>query len=141
LPSLAGRLSGSALTAILVLIGCYNLGCLRLTYFKEWQYDADMKAVYGVLASYNHTYGVTKVSTNWRYVAALNCYRAISGHETIETIPGAPSTVNEYPPGYQAYVVFYPVDADFVNREGLKVIYHDEFSGTAVAVRPEVAVQ
>src|ERR1035441_10656780 len=58
--------------ALLLLIGCYNIGCLRLTYFNEWKYDADMKNVYSVLAYYNHTYGVTKIQTNWRYVAVLN---------------------------------------------------------------------
>jgi hypothetical protein len=138
LPSLAGRLSGSALTAMLVLIGCYNIGCLRLTYFHEWKYDADMKNVYGVLASYNHTYNVANVSANWRYGQVLNCYRLISGHETIEKIPDAPLVADEYPAGYQAYVVYYPADRDFVRRENLQVVYGDEFSGAAVAIRPEM---
>ena len=104
LRTIAGRLSGYALTAILLLIAVYNLGCLRLTYFNEWKYDADMKNVYRVLAFYNHRYGVTRVSVNWRYVAALNCYRVMSGQETLEQIPGAPSELGSYPPGYQAYV-------------------------------------
>jgi len=138
LSSPAGRLSGSALTAILVLIACYNIGCLRLTYFNEWKYDADMKNVYAVLASYNHTYSIGKVSTNWRYVSVLNCYRLISGQETIEKIPYAPSVAGEYPAGYQAYVVYYPVDQDFVKLQSLQVVYHDEFSGAAVAIRPEI---
>jgi hypothetical protein len=133
-----GRGSGRALTAILALIACYNIGCLRLNYFNEWQYDADVKNVYRVLAYYNHTYGVTKVSTNWRYVAAINCYREMSGRETIEEIPGAPTVVNYYPPGYQAYVFFYPADEDFVKKEGLKIVYHDKFTDASVAIRPEV---
>jgi hypothetical protein len=138
LDSFIARASGKALTAILFLIAVYNLGCLRLTYFNEWKYDADMKNVYNVLAYYNHTYGVTKVQTNWRYVAALNCYRVLSGKETIEEFPGAPSVVNVYPPGYQAYVFFYPVDEDFYKREGLKLVYHDRFSDVAIGIRPEV---
>jgi hypothetical protein len=138
LPSAGGRASGQALTAILVLIACYNIGCLRLTYFNEWKYDAAMKDVYSVLSYYNHTYGLTKVSTNWRYVAAINCYRTMSGHETIEPIPGAPTVVNYYPPGYQAYVFYYSWDADFYKREGLTLVYRDRFSDAAVAVRPEV---
>lgn len=136
LPSTVGRISGKALGAILMLIACYNLGCLRLTYFNEWAYDADMKNVYSVLSYYNHTYGITKVSTNWRYVAALNCYRSMSGHETIEEIPGAPTVVNYYPPGYQAYVFFYPWDEEFYKREGLKLVYRDGFTEAAVAIRP-----
>jgi hypothetical protein len=133
-----GRISGKALTAILVLIACYNVGCLRLTYFNEWKYDAAMKDVYAVLSYYNHNYGVSKISTNWRYVGALNCYRAMSGHETIEEIPGAPTVVNEYPPGYQAYVLYYHSDVDFYKREGLKLVYHDAFTDAAIGIRPEV---
>jgi hypothetical protein len=126
------------LTAILTLIACYNIGCLRLSYFNEWRYDADMKNVYAVLARYNHTYGMTKVITNWRYVAALNCYRLMSGQETLEEFPGAPGRVNYYPPGFQAYVVYYPVDEDFFKREGLKLVYHDNFTDATVVIRPEV---
>ena len=36
----------------------------------------------------------------------------MSAGDTIDEIPGAPSVVDEYPAGYQAYVVFYPSDAD-----------------------------
>jgi hypothetical protein len=138
LPSAMGRFSGKALTAILTLIACYNIGCLRLSYFNEWKYDADMKNVYAVLSYYNHSYGMTKVSVNWRYEGALNCYRALSGRETIEHIPGAPSVVNYYPPGFQAYVFYYPWDEGFYKREGLKLVYHDKFTEAAVAIRPEV---
>jgi hypothetical protein len=138
LPTRMGRISAQALTAILALIACYNVACLRLTYFNEWKYDAGTKNVYGVLAYYNHTYGVSKVSANWRYVAALNCYRVMSGHETIEPIPVAPTVADAYPLGYQAYVFYYGVDEDFYKREGLQLVYRDAFTGAAVAVRPEV---
>ena len=137
-PSKIARISGIALTAFLFLIACYNISCLRLTYFNEWQYDADMKNVYTVLAHYNRTHGLSRVSTNWRYVGAINCYRALSGGDTIDEIPSAPSVVNQYPAAYQAYVVFYPSDADFCQRESLQLIYHDDFTGVAIAVRPEV---
>jgi hypothetical protein len=139
--SFVGRVSGKALTAILALIACYNIGCLRLTYFDEWKFDADMKNVYAVLANYNHTYGMTKVQTNWRYGGALNCYRVLSGKETIEEFPVSPTVVNYYPPGYQAYVFFYPADEDFYKREGLKLVYHDWFTGAAIGIRPEVERQ
>jgi uncharacterized membrane protein len=138
LSSAIGRASGMALTGILAAVACYNIGCLRLTYFNEWKYDADMKNVYGVLSYYNHKYGLTKVSTNWRYVAPINCYRTMSGQETIEPVPGAPSVVNFYPPEYQAYVFYYPWDEEFYKREGLKLVYHNTFTGAAVAIRPEV---
>jgi hypothetical protein len=138
LESFLGRMSGKALVAILVLIAVYNLGCLRLTYFNEWKYNADMKDVYAVLAFYNHRYGMTKVSTNWRYVGTLNCYREISGKETLDPMPGAPTEVNYYPPGYQAYVFYYAADEDFYKREGLKLVYHNPFTEASIGIRPEV---
>jgi hypothetical protein len=141
LDSFQGRITARAMTGVLVLIACYSIGCLRLTYFREWKYDADMKKVYSVLAYYNRTYGLKNVSVNWRYVASINAYRELSGHETLHEIGGAPTEINEYPAGYQAYVVFYPWDWGFVKREGLKVVYHDAFTGNAVAIRPELESQ
>ena len=138
--SLAGRASGSAMTVMLALIACYSIGCLRLTYFKEWKWDADMKNVYSVLAYYNRAYGVTDVSTNWRYVAALNCYRELSGRETLHPIGGAPTEVAGYADGFPVYVVYYPDDEVFFKREKLKVVYHDGFTDAAVAIRPEVEI-
>ena len=138
LTSRVGRISGNALSVVLVLIACYNIGCLRLTYFNEWQYDADVKNVYATLAYYNRTFGITRISSNWRYVAALNCYRSLAGPQTIEPIPGAPSEVDTYPEGYQAYVLFYPADAEFSQRERLKLVYHDDFTQVAIGIRPEV---
>jgi hypothetical protein len=133
-----GRISGKALTAILALIACYNIACLRLTYFDQWKCDADMKDVYALLSYYNHTYGMTKVSANWRYVSTLNCYRLMSGRESLEEVPGGPAEVNYYPPGFQAYVFAYSSDEEFFRREGLKVVYHNAFTDTAVAIRPQV---
>jgi hypothetical protein len=141
LDSFQGRITARGLTGVLALIACYSIGCLRLTYFKEWKYDADMKRVYSVLAYYNRTYGLKDVSTNWRYVAAINAYRELSGRETLHQIGGAPNQVNEYPAGYQAYVVFYPWDFGFVKREGLKLVYHDTFTDVAVAIRPDLESQ
>ncbi len=141
LDSLQGRITARAMTGLLGLIACYSIGCSRLTYFKEWKYDADMKKVYSVLAYYNRTYGLQDVSVNWRYVAAINAYRELSGHETLHQIGGAPNKVNEYPAGYQAYVIFYPWDQGFMRREGLKVVYHDKFTDAAVVIRPDLEAQ
>ncbi len=70
-------------------------------------------------------------------MGALNFYQLMSGRETLEQIPDAPSVVNSYPPGYQAYVFFYPADEDFNKHEGLKLVYHDVFTGAAIGIRPE----
>ena len=35
---------------------------------------------------------------------------------------------------------YYPDDEVFFKRENLKVVYHDEFTGATVAIRPEVEI-
>jgi len=138
LSSRMGRASGVAVTAVLTAVACYSLGCLRLTYFKEWRWDADVKNVYSVLAYYNHAYGVTAVSAEWRYASALNCYRALSGRETIHEIAPGPAAVEKYPPGFPLYVLHFPEDEPLLAREKLKVVYRDAFTNATVAIRPEL---
>jgi len=79
------------LTATLLLLAVYFICCLRLTYFKEWIWDADVKSVYSVLAYYNHRYGVEDVGCSWRYTSALNFYRAVSGRETLAEFAATPA--------------------------------------------------
>ena len=135
LGSRLGRLSGRALTAALVAIGCHFLLCLRLTYFQEWRWDADVGNVYEVLARYNHRYGLTDIASSWRYAAALNFYRDKSRRETI---PRLEPLKPPYPEGHQAYVVYYLQDQPFVEKNGLKVVYVGNVGSAAVAIRPEV---
>ena len=135
LASRMGRLSGRALTAALLVIGCHFLLCLRLTYFQEWRWAADVRNVYEVLARYNHRYGLTDIASSWRYVAALNFYRDKSGRETI---PRLEALEPPYPEGHQAYVVYYLQDQPFVEKNGLKVVYVGNVGSAAVAIRPEV---
>ena len=138
LRSRMGRASSAGLAGMLALIACYSLGCLRLTYFKEWWWDADTKNVYAVLAYYNHVYDVTDVSTDWRYIASLNCYRELSGRETIREIGSGPPVPEGFPTGFPVYVLYYPMEQPILEREKLKVVYHGDFTGATVAIRPEV---
>jgi hypothetical protein len=133
-----GRASAQALTVALAAVAVYSLGCLRLTYFKEWEYDADVKNVYSVLAYYNHTYGASAVSADWRYVAALNCYRELSGRETLQEFGPGPGSVEAFPAGFPVYVLYYPVEEPILRRENLKVVYHDRSTDATVAIRPDL---
>ncbi|MBZ5724706.1 MAG: hypothetical protein LAP87_06880 [Acidobacteriia bacterium] len=137
-PSRIGSWARRSALAMLCATAVYFVACLRLTYFMEWEYDADAKNLYSVLAWYNHQDCVTEVSANWRYVAALNFYRVYSGREDFLEIPAGPPQVAEYPPGKPIYVVFYPSDRPFIDREKLKVVYHDRVTEAAIAIRPEV---
>lgn len=138
----ASRTSAYLRRGALVMLwvtAAYFLCCLRLTYFMEWKYNADARELYQVVAWYNHAYGVRDVGSNWRYIAVLNFYRILSGRESLPEITGEPvPRLAEYPLKKQLYVVHYESDAPFIDRERLKVVYHNPETGAAVAIRPAV---
>ena len=123
-----------ALQIALCTLSVYYLLCLRLHYFKEWDWDADMQDVYPVLAWYNHTYGVTDFASNWQYGAALNFYRVESGRENMQEI----SSPVELHGGHAVYVLNYPFDEGFLKQQGLRVVYHGRTTDVVVAVRQDV---
>jgi len=127
------RASRRASTAMLVVLACYFVGCLRLTYFKDWKFDADARAAYFTVAYYSRTYRVTDVSVNWRYAAVLNFYRSLYGARIDE-----PELAERYDAGRRMFVLYGPDDRGFIEANGLKVVYRGERSGVVVAIRPEV---
>jgi len=126
-----------ALTISLYTLSFYFLLCLRLNYFREWYWDADVNKVYAVLAQYNHSSGVKEVASNWMYSSALNYYRLASGRETLDEIPG----FIEMPPGRSIYVLNYVHDEAFLKQQKLRVVYHGPASEVVVAVRTDAEDQ
>jgi hypothetical protein len=136
-PSGAGRLTRRALLAALFALACYSIACLRLSYFKEWRFNADSKRIYDVLAYYNHTYGVEDVATNFRFTSSLNFYRRLSERETFpEFVPA--QVDSPYPEDKPIYVLYFPFDAGFADAHKLKIVYHGEESEAVVAIRPGI---
>jgi len=129
-----GKAGRVALIAALYALSGYYLLCLRLSYFKEWRFDADVKDAYSVLAYYNHTFGIKDVATNWMYAPSLNFYRTFSGRETF----GEFHWVNPYPPDRMIYVLSGPFDGGFIAEQKLKVVYRGDISDVVVAIRPEL---
>jgi hypothetical protein len=132
--SLASQWFGRGLTVVFVCLACYFLLCLRLTYFEEWKWDADVKDVYPVLARYNHDYGVREVGTTWWYVATLNYYRAASNTETFLNF-SAPTA--EPPVDRSIYVLHGLFDRGFLDKQKLVVVYRGKSTDIVVAVRPD----
>ena len=123
-----------ATTTALFCVAGYFLLCLRVSYFEEYQWDADVKDVYGVLAGLNHASGVTDVAVNWMYHAPLDFYRVISNKETF---PEFTLFVEEPPPpGKPVYVLRAGYHQPFIDKEKLRVIYHGKSTEVVVAVRP-----
>jgi hypothetical protein len=114
------------------LIALHFLLSMRLTYFGEWKYDADIRSAYAKLASYNHTYCVTDVGANWFYSSTLNFYRVLSG-----------DTFNAFAPNFAmpvdrlAYVLHGKNDREFIDAQKLTVVYHGDRTDVVVAVRAE----
>lgn len=118
-------------------LACYFLLCLRLTYFEEWKWDAEVKDVYPLLAKYNHLDGVTDIGCSWYYTSALNFYREASGRETIDEIKSGAEPI----PGKPVYVLHSVMNREFINREGLAIVYRGSSTDIVVAVRPEARLR
>jgi hypothetical protein len=129
----AGEITASGLTVLMVVLASYFLLCLRLNHFKEWKWDRDTDKIYSVLAGYNHACGLKDIAVNWRYDAAFNYYRKISGRETF---PEFASSL-KYAVGKRAYVVYQPEDQDFLTGRDLKVVYKAR-SGAVIALDPAI---
>jgi len=143
-PSRLGRLCRRALTFVLLALGCYFLLCLRLTYFKEWEFNADVRSAYSVVSYFHHTHGVKDISASWLYVAPLNFYRHLSGSQTIAkferspTDPTDPGFKEVHPANKQVYVLSSVRDHDFISDQKLKVVYQGARSELVVAIRAEL---
>lgn len=129
----AGEMSRRGLTILMVVLGSYFLLCLRLSYFKEWKWDADTDKLYSVLASYNHACGLKDIAVSWRYDASLNYYREASGRETFQRFP----PFSRLSAGKRAYVLYRPEDGDFITNHDLTVVYQTA-TGAAIAFDPAV---
>ena len=122
------------IAGVFICMACYFLLCLRLSYFREYKWNADVKEVYSVLARLNHTYGVTDAQATGLYVSSLNYYRALSRRETFpEFLLQNP----ELSAGNSVYVVDRVLAREFIDKEKLAVVYRGKFSEVVVAVQPD----
>jgi hypothetical protein len=119
--------------AVLIAVAVYFLGCLRLSYFKEWRFDADTKQVYWVVDGLRRRCGIDDFGVDWRYSDALNFYRTAYGNSSLGkfTVSGSDSL----PTDRSAYVIFYPASEEFIKQQRLQMVYHGERSDAAVAIR------
>jgi hypothetical protein len=133
IPTRAGEASRRSLTFLMVILGSYFLLCLRMSYFKEWKFNADSDKIYSVLAYYNHACGLKDIAVNWHYDGSLNYYRAASGRETFPRFP----TSDKYPAGQRAYVFYTPDDYKLLASHALNIVYQSP-NGAVIALDPGV---
>jgi len=133
--SLVSQWLRGSTTAALFCVAIYFLLCLRVSYFEEYQWDADVKDVYGVLAGLNHSSGVTDVAVSGLYHAPLNFYRVTSKQETFPDFTLISDDLRP-PSGKTVYVLAAPFQQAFIDEQKLRVIYHGKSTDAVVAVRP-----
>jgi hypothetical protein len=124
------------LKVTLFALAIYFLGCMRLSYFKEWEWGADIRKVYPVIAWYNHNYCVDEVQSSWLYTGSLGFYRVLSGQESFKSFPAIVSET-DYDLSKSVYVLHANFNGPFIEREKLKVVYRGEATEVVVAVREE----
>lgn len=131
-PARVQRVIRAALLGHIYLLAVFFLFCVRLNYFEEWRYLADVKDAYVALADYGRKYQTGAVPTSWHYGPSLNFYRKLYPDPPFEEFV-SPLVGQTYPKGRRAYVLYLPFDRQFVTEEALKIIYQGS-SGVVVAV-------
>jgi hypothetical protein len=119
--------------AVVAMSAFYFIGCLRLGYFKEWKFDSDTKTLYWIMSDLHQRCGIQKFGIDWRYHLPLNFYRENYGAGSLKEFSG--STSGELPPDRDAYAIFLPTSEEFIRQQKLQVIYHNDESDAAVAIR------
>jgi hypothetical protein len=132
-PSALSQWLRRILTGVFFCLAFYFILCLRLSYFREYERNADVKDVYAELARLNHAYGVTDVDVTALYVTALNYYRVLSQRETF---PKFELEVPELSAGRSLYVMSTLEGGHFIDQQHLVIIYRGRSSDVVIAVDP-----
>ncbi len=129
--SRVSRRAGQLLAAGLLCLAAHYLLCLRYTYFKEYDQDAEVKEVYRVVEQLNQRYGVREFTSDGAYTSPLNFYRAIAKVKNFPELPGYPGMV---PPGKAVYILHGSYHRDFIDEHKLAVVYRGRISQVVVAL-------
>ena len=129
------RVLNNGITLVFLCFAVHCLLCLRSTYFKEYEWGADVKDVYRVIEQLNQTYGVQDFAANGFYRSSLNFYRAVSGTHAFPPLPSYPND-RHLPPGKPAYVLRESYYQDFIAQQRLAIVYRGRMTEVAVAVPP-----
>jgi len=132
-PSRIGRYLRASFIGALAIMAVYFLSCLRLTYFKEWYWDADVHKTYAVLSCLNQEHQVTHVASTWEYHAPLNFYQLAQ-----------PTSMQEIgdtfdPRQSQVYVVDTLHSPEALQGKNLKIFYRSPTTDLVLAADPQLA--
>lgn len=123
------------LKVTLFALAFYFLGCMRLSYFREWEWGADIRKVYPVIAHYNQTY-CADAQAYWLYSGSLNFYTVFSGRESFKIFGGVMFD-KDFALDKPVYVLHTAFNGRFIDEQKLKIVYHGESTDVVVAIREE----
>src|SRR5262249_34412718 len=126
--ALAGRVNKAAITAMLILIAAWYAGCFRVSHFKEWAWDADVKSAYEITARYHHRCGLATLDADGLYAGPLNAYLEMSGRESFPSF----EVTSQRTPGQDIYVLDGDRDRDYIDQNHLQIVYRASESGLVV---------
>ena len=132
-PSQLGTYLRALFRWTLIVMACYFLLCLRLTYFKEWYWDADVDKAYSILSCLNRTHQVTRVTSTWAYRGPLNFYQ-IAKPTSIREID------EKYDPDTTQVCVVDTLHSPEVLKTGhLRIFYRSPTTDLVLAAKPGFA--
>lgn len=132
-PSPLGRYLRVGFLGSLMIMATYFLLCLRLTYFKEWFWDADVQRTYSVLSCLNRENQLTHVASTWEYRGPLNFYQRAN--------PTSMQEIDDQfdPQQTQVYVVDTLHSPDVLPGKDLKIFYRSPTTDLVLAATPQLA--
>ena len=132
-PSGLGRFLRTGFLGALAFMAAYFLLCLRLTYFREWFYNADVQRTYSVLSCLNQHHHLTYVASTWEYITPLNFYQSAQ--------PTSMEKIDQTfdPQKTQVYVVDTFHSPDVLQGKYLKIFYRSPITDLVLAARPSLA--
>lgn len=128
-----GRYLRACFIGSLVIMATYFLSCLRLTYFKEWYWDAGVHKAYAVLSCLNREHQVTHVTSTWEYHAPLSFYQ-LAERSSMEEMSDTFDTQRT-----QVYVVDMLHSPEALQGKNLKIFYRSPTTDLVLAASPELA--
>ncbi|MEP6963526.1 MAG: hypothetical protein ABI995_15705 [Acidobacteriota bacterium] len=131
-----GRMSRwlrGAFTVALLGIAINNIACMRLNYFREWNWNQESRLVHQVLTCLHEKEKVQAVASGWPFVSVLNFYRQTMPRDTYATVP---DTSNN-PEHVEVYVLEPMINPDLIEPKHLKVAWHGSATKATIALPPE----
>jgi hypothetical protein len=129
--------TAQTLTKAALVIACvYFALTLRLSYFTQWEWGAETRQAYDVVAWYSNEYGVRKVPASWHYVPSLNFYRRMWARQPLQFHDRAKNAASD-----GVYVLHGAFDAKFIAEKRLQIVWRGGFTEIQIAVDPSIATR